>query len=263
MAALTSKNLQAQNFPGYRSGNYTGVNGVFFNPASIADSRYRWDFNLFSFNGFIGNDKASFKLKDITTSKSDNFKNRFLGGNGNTNANVNVEVLGPSAMFNLTRKSAMAITTRARVIANLKDFDGNLINSVINTDNNNYPYSFSSTSNSRIITNGWAEIGVSYAREITSSGPNYLKAGITLKYLSGAGNNYLQLNQVKATIDADAILQNPYLKNTTGTAAIGNSGAVLDNLSFDNLFGKGNNGIGGDIGVVYEYRTDYANAAPA
>ncbi len=36
---------QAQHqYPGYRSGNYTGVNGVFFNPASIADSRYRWDY---------------------------------------------------------------------------------------------------------------------------------------------------------------------------------------------------------------------------
>ena len=261
LTATVALKLQAQNFPGYRSGNYTGVNGVFVNPASIADNRYRWDFNLFSFNGFIGNDKAYFNFKDITTSKSDNFKNRFLGGNGNTNANVNVEVLGPSAMFNLTKKSAMAITTRARVVANVKDFDGNLINSVINNGNNNYPYSVNSTGNSYIITNGWAEIGISYAREIASSGPNYLKAGVTLKYLSGAGNNYLQLNQVKATIDADAITQNSYLKNTTGTVAIGNSGEVLNQFTLDKFFGNGNHALGGDIGVVYEYRPNYADAA--
>ncbi|MEJ0102432.1 MAG: hypothetical protein WDO19_07735 [Bacteroidota bacterium] len=50
----------AQNYPGYRSGNYTGVNGVFFNPANIADSRYRWDVNLLGAHAGISNNNASF-----------------------------------------------------------------------------------------------------------------------------------------------------------------------------------------------------------
>ena len=260
IVAVGAVKVQAQNFPGYRSGNYTGVNGVFFNPASIADSRYRWDFNLVSLNVFAGNDKGEFKLKDITTTDSDNFKNRFLGGKGNTNANLNVEVLGPSAMFNINKKSAMAVTTRARVVANLKDFDGNLINSVINSDNNAYPYSFTSGNNSRIITNGWSEIGVSYAREIANKGAHYFKGGITVKYLSGAGNNYLQLNNVKTTLNEDAV-KDSYLENTTGTVVLGNGGTVVDDLSFKNLFGNGNNGVGGDIGLVYEYRPDYTSTS--
>lgn len=251
--------VKAQNFPGYRSGNYTGVNGVFFNPANIADSRYRWDFNLLSFNGFAGNDKGDFKLKDLTSTKSDNFKNKFLGGNGNTNANLNVEVLGPSAMFNINKKSAMAVTTRVRAVANLKDFDGNLLNSVINSDNNAYPYNFTSTANSRIIANGWSEIGLSYAREIANRGAHYFKAGLTVKYLSGAANNYLQLNNIKTTINEDAAKES-FLQNTTGTVALGNSGASLDNPKFDDFFGNGNNGIGGDLGLIYEYRPDYANS---
>ncbi len=250
--------LQAQNFPGYRTGNYTGVNGVFFNPASIADSRYRWDVNLFSANGFVGNDRGSFKLKDLTSANSTTFKNNFLGGTGNTNANINAEILGPSVMFNLTRKSAMAFTTRTRVIANLKDFDGNLINSVINSSNSNYPYSINSNSNSRLITNGWSEFGVSYAREIASSGPHYLKGGVTLKYLSGAGNNYLQINQINTTLNLD-VANRAYLQNASGGIGIGNSGADLDNLKFNNLF-NGNGGIGGDIGLVYEYRPKYPDA---
>lgn len=255
LVAAGAVKVQAQNFPGYRSGNYTGVNGVFFNPASIADSRYRWDFNIFGINAFAGNDKGEFKLKDIT-SNADNFKNTFLGGNGNTNANLNVEVLGPSAMYSINRKSAIALTTRARIVSNLKDIDGNLVNSIINSDNNAYPYTFTSKENSRIITNGWSEIGLSYAREIANKGAHYLKGGLTLKYLSGAGNNYLQMNQVNTTLNQDA-LKDSYLENTTGTAIIGNSGAVIDDLSFKNLFGNGNNGIGGDLGLVYEYRPDY------
>ena len=67
----------AQDFSGYRSGNYTGVNGVFFNPANIADSRYRWDFNLFSISTSLGNNKASFKLKDFgKTINTDSIKNQ-------------------------------------------------------------------------------------------------------------------------------------------------------------------------------------------
>ena len=48
LAVATALPAAAQDFPGYRAGNYTGVNGVFFNPANIADSRYRFDVNLFS-----------------------------------------------------------------------------------------------------------------------------------------------------------------------------------------------------------------------
>ncbi len=74
LAATTTK---AQDFPGYRTSNYTGVNGVFYNPANIADSRYRWDFNLFSISTSVGNNKASFQLKDIgKTFDADSIKNK-------------------------------------------------------------------------------------------------------------------------------------------------------------------------------------------
>ncbi len=243
----------AQNFPGYRTGNYTGVNGVFFNPANIADSRYRWDVNLFSVNAFVGNNKGEFKLKDITSTESGNFEDRFLDGNGNTNANINADVHGPSVLFNLNKKSAMAITTRARVVSNLKDFDGNLINSVVNTDDNSYPYTFSSGSNSRIINNAWSEIGVAYAREIKTSGPHFIKGGITLKYLSGAANNFLQINKINTTINED-LLQDSYLEKTTGGIAIGSAGVDIVDFEVSDFLGGGNSGIGADIGFVYEFR---------
>lgn len=248
--------LHAQNFPGYRTGNYIGVNTVFYNPAGIADSRFRWDVNLFSANGYVGNNKGTFKLKDITSSQSGDFSDKFLSGNGNTNANVNVEVRGPSFMFNLNRKSAIAITTRARVVSNLKEFDGNLVSAVSNSDINTYPYSISSDANSRLINNAWSEAGVTYAREIKATGPHYFKAGMTLKYLSGAANNYLQIKKIKGTLNSDT-LQGPFLQNTSGTLALGNAGVDVNNFSVNDLFSNGNSGIGADLGIVYEYRPDY------
>ena len=252
--------LQAQNFPGYRSGNYTGVNGVFFNPANIADSRYRWDVNLFSFNGYVGNNKADFNLKDLAAANTDKFKNNFLQGNGNINALTNAEILGPSGMFNLNKKSSMAISTRLRVIGNLKDFDGNLINSIINAGNATSSFTLSTNSNSQLVTNSWGEYGLSYAREIASFGPHYIKAGITVKYLSGISNNLLQINKFKTTINADTFSQRAYFQNTSGIIQIANSGLSSGDVNFGKMFGSDNKGIGGDIGIVYEYRPDFENA---
>ena len=239
--------LQAQNFPGYRSGNYTGVNGVFFNPANIADSRYRWDVNLFSFNGYVGNNKADFNLKDLAAANTDKFKNNFLQGNGNINALTNAEILGPSGMFNLNKKSSMAISTRFRVIGNLKDFDGNLINSIINAGNATSSFTLSTNSNSQLVTNSWGEYGLSYAREIASFGPHYIKAGITVKYLSGISNNLLQINKFKTTINADTFSQRAYFQNTSGIIQIANSGLSSGDVNFGKMFGSDNKGIGGDI----------------
>ena len=247
----------SQNFSGYRSGNYLGVNSVFFNPANIADSRYKWDVNLFSVNGFAGNNRAAFKIKDLTNANYTNFKEKFLEGSGNTNGNINTEILGPSIMFNLSKKSAISFTSRGRVVANLRDFDGNLINSVINAKNATAAFSLSTNSNSQLITNGWGEIGISYAREILYSGHNYLKAGITVKYLSGSSHNYVQISQFKTSINGDSFSRRAYLENASGIIGIGNSGINSGIIKFNNLFGYGNTGIGGDIGIVYEYRPNY------
>lgn len=75
---------KAQDFSGYRTGNYTGVAGVFYNPASIAGSPFHWDVNLLSASTAIGNNKASFKISDIgRTLNSDSIKNKvFAEGSG-------------------------------------------------------------------------------------------------------------------------------------------------------------------------------------
>lgn len=74
--------VNAQDFSGIRMGNYSGVSGVFYNPANIADSRHRWDFSLFNLSTFVGNNKASFKLSDIGSSfDADSIKNTVFSEN--------------------------------------------------------------------------------------------------------------------------------------------------------------------------------------
>src|ERR1700744_5172402 len=86
--------VSAQTYPGYRTGNYTGVNGVFFNPANIADNRYKWDVNIFAINGFVGTNHRGLRFSDITRSFSgDSLKSKLLRGSNNVNSLAYVDIL--------------------------------------------------------------------------------------------------------------------------------------------------------------------------
>lgn len=248
----------AQEFPGYRTGAYTGVNGVFFNPANIADSRYRFDINLFSFNMLAGNDNASFNLKNISESfDEDKLKDQLFGKDaGPSSAQINLDFHGPSFMLNIGKKNAIAFTSRARLFVNAMNIDGKLANKLSEDFENDpdLPYTLSSKENMRLALNGWSEYGFSFARVISQQGAHFFKGGITLKYLSGAGNTYMNINNFNGTIDDDNFVQKTYLANTTGRIAVGIGGINISDFQVSDLLNSKSSGLGGDIGFVYEYR---------
>ena len=254
----------AQDFGGYKSGNNTGVIGVFFNPATIADSRYRFDINVFSFNTYLGNNNARFNLKEIAHSvEVDNFKNQvFSKISGPSSGIVNVNILGPSVMFNVNNKTTLAITTRGRSFANVVDVDGELFNTITNNAQSGIylPYSFTSENNMQLKVNAWTELGVSAARVLMNKGAHFLKGGITAKLLSGAANGYFNLKNISSTINEN-LAGNIYLSNTTGRIAGGFSGMSINDIKVSQLTRIGNTGFGGDLGLIYEYRPEmYTNA---
>ncbi|HVG13233.1 MAG TPA: DUF5723 family protein, partial [Flavisolibacter sp.] len=61
------------------------------------------------------------------------------------------------------------------------------------------------------------------------------------------------------TINEDLLAQDAYLSNTTGRIAAGFGGVDIGNFELDNSLNMEGSGFGGDIGVVYEYRPDYAS----
>ncbi|MES1223007.1 MAG: DUF5723 family protein, partial [Bacteroidota bacterium] len=249
----------AQTYPGYRSGNYAGVNGVFFNPASIADSRYRWDVNLFGIHAGVGNDHATFKLKNLDDAFSGNADSILFGkSNKNTNGAINLDVLGPSFMFNAGKKTSIAFTTRVRAIANIVDIDGHFIQSVQNDFDGSLPYSLNSNSNQKVAINGWTDFGATLGQVLFDNGKHFLKGGLTLKYLAGSGNSYANINQLHATIDKD-LADNVYLSNAAGAVGIGYAGIDFDNFEAKDAFKFNGKGFGGDIGFVYEYRPNAEN----
>lgn len=260
-AAICSGSLGAQEFAGYRSGNFTGVNAVFFNPANIADSRYRFAFNLFSASTMAGNNKASFNTKTIAGSfDTDNVKNKLLSsGPGASSGMVSVNLHGPSLMITTGKKSAIALTSRFRTMANMIDIDGQLASQIINdvNDDVSFPYTITSNENMRLAVTAWSEFGLSYARTFLDNGAHFLKAGVSVKYLAGVANGYLNINQLNASINDDGS-ENPYLQNTTGRIGAGYAGVSLSDVESPKSLKINSTGFGGDIGVVYEFRPGHA-----
>ena len=243
----------AQTFPGYRTGNYTGVNGVFFNPANIADNRFKWDVNVFAINGFVGTNHSGLRFSDITRSfNADSLKTKLLRGSNNVNSLSYVDVLGPSFMISLNPKTSLAFTTRTRVFANGRGIDGNLAGAILDggTTTDNLPYNFNT--NMLIHATGWTEIGGSWGQVLSSTtAQNFFKMGITVKYIAGTADSYLSTNNLAGTLNGPG---NTYLTATSGSLAINTTAANFSDYNFSDFFKFNGHGAGGDVGLVYEYR---------
>ena len=243
---------QAQSFIGYSSGNYTGVNGVFFNPAYAANSRYHWDFNLVQVNASVYNNAVSYKLSNLAKSfNSDALINK-LYSTTNASGLENVDVLGPSLLFNINSKTAFALTTRYREFGNLGGVNGNLLQSIKGED---APETFGiNNMNMQVAATGWMEAGVTWANVLYNNGKHFLKGGISLKYLGGISNAAISTHHLNASIGLDPAKDNYLAANVSGDINLRFAGASPANMSGNDLIKFNGHGAGIDIGLSYEYR---------
>ncbi|UAY52909.1 DUF5723 family protein [Ferruginibacter albus] len=252
-SVLFFTNVFSQTYSGYNTSNYTGVNGVFFNPANIADSRYSWDVNLLSVNATVATDYASIQSsKIISALKGENIA-PFITRKGllSTSGTANVDIFGPSFMINYDKKNSFAFTTRMGAMVNIDDMPDTLLNAIENHGVNitNFPITMKSDAFAGSY-NAWTEFGLSYARVIKDDKKHFFKGGITLKYLGGVGSGYFISNSFQAIVGKNG-LGDTYLRDATADLYFANAG-ITDKLDLK-LSGSG---FGGDLGFVYEYRPD-------
>ncbi len=248
----------AQEMAGFRSDNFNGVNGAFFNPANLGGSPYRIDIGIFGVDVFGGNKTQDFSFKTISELNGDtsSFNNIFTDGQTNTIL-TNVALHLPSVSVTINDRLNVAFLSRSRVLFALHDFDGTLINSIQNNANNSgFPFTLNSGTNMRFNANVFTEFGLSGSYNIFNKGKHFLSVGGTVKYLGGVANMYTQINNLKATLDYDSTTNNTYLTNTSGAIAVGIGGENIDNLT-SNQFKFSSSGFGADLGLVYQFRPDH------
>src|SRR5688572_21446939 len=113
MLSLTSSSVTAQDFLGYSTGSWAGINSLHVNPANVVDSRYMVDINLAMGNFFVANDYLTMDQNELfngslfNDSTGGNYVNKHFApdySKPNHNLLINTRVQGPSFMFSFGKK---------------------------------------------------------------------------------------------------------------------------------------------------------------
>lgn len=279
LLCLFSGLITAQDFLGLHNNNYSGVVTVFSNPANIADSRMQFDLLLggvntsvdnnyvgikrsaLEFSGSIFNPKTiRFPFQNANTDSSDAnyYKNSLViyPGDNNVSAYSSSRLVIASFMFNLDRKSALALTMSVRNHINLDGMSRDLANAAYNEFKD--PSLFLKNFKSDDITAAqmtWADYGLSYARVIKDKEKHFLKAGLTAKLLQGAGAGYYSIRNLEYVIDTVNVYS--FISSDLSYGFSQSYDEALRGGSVDLNKIKYSFGFGFDIGAVYEWRPDF------
>jgi outer membrane protein OmpA-like peptidoglycan-associated protein len=268
LVTLVSLNMRAQDMMGFQSSNWAGVYNVGFNPAEIADSRYKLHINVISTNFRMSNNFVSYDGDSLFHPEvfgKNWFQSTHLkqtDSKSDKEAYIYNKINGPlSFMWSINKKNSVAVTYNLNTLINVDGVSDDFARFMYNNKDANF-YKLTSNNYFNFNTMMYADIGVTYARELmnTQKG-HYLKGGLTGKYNIGIANMFLFGKDLEVSIkDKD------HLKYLNGTVSTGNSYfPFIDNISgnaspqseIDSLLSHFNGGgFGLDAGLVYEFRDD-------
>lgn len=250
---LLTLNLSfGQSYVGHSIDNYSGIHGVVSNPSSIVGSNLRADINLFSASLFGGSDYFGINVSDILNSDGGfDFEDDAKKFPSNTNNFfVNVDVVGPSFMFNLNKKSSIGVISRVRANMNINNINGELYETISNDFDSDDDFDFDSKDLNGTI-HAWAEVGLAYGRILIEKPNHLLKGGVTLKYLQGAGSAFMSSPELQGSYSESA-----ETLTTQGNLIYGTSQDFeSDDLDFSNLTA----GFGLDVGFTYQWYSNREN----
>lgn len=254
--------VKAQSYIGFLTDNYAGINSVTVNPANIVDSRFQTDINLMGLSAFTGNDYynmhffKAIKNDNYDFEHTDRFHPKF-----NNNGEGNVDVMGPSFMFNINSTNSVGVFTRARTFVNINGVNGQGLYTIGEADEDY----IMSRDNLNGFGQAWGEIGVSFATVLINNKENFLKGGMSVKYLKGLGSSYVEARNVSIVYDADGSLHSnggtTGSFTTTGQVVLGRSND-FEREDYEYKLPIASSGFGVDIGIVYEWRPNYKDYRP-
>ena len=238
----------AQSYIGNMIDNYSGVNSILLNPANVAGSKTKFEFNIISVSAFVGNDYLGVNFQDLKNigdgfsfdsdvAKSPTNSNNFFG---------NVDILGPGVMFRLNKKSSLGINTRVRTFFNIHNISGLIYENISDGFDSQSDFQVD-MQNLAGTVHAWGEFGVTYGRVLFEDNSSRLKIGTTIKYLAGAGGLFTSSPRLGAGFNSAA-----GILTTAGTLDYGyTSDFDSGEIEFSDMTG----GFGADFGIVYELRS--------
>lgn len=286
VALVCTLSIFAQYPRPFANSNYGALQSVSYNPANLADSRYRFALTPFTFFLDVNNNylKLETPYNQLAAAR-DKLDEEYVDSNGypvfynsyikerlngsKKRMYTSTEVFGPSFMFGFKNKSGFAFSTKTRVFANISGLNEDLLKIFLEDFDTSYAgysaaghqlqYKGKPNVQSKFGAGALAyqEFAFSYAAVLHDKKENFLKGGVTLKYLVGLGAAYLSVNELAyEVVDQDSIR----LSNANINMAYTSDRYFSDpNRRLFHYFGKDRlgRGMGIDIGVVYEYRPNF------
>ena len=248
---------------GMRFSHYGGTMSTYENPAFGASGHTKWEVQLFNVNEMMEN--TDVKLDWQSLANGNGFD---LGSNNGASdfsfRNV-LELYGPAVFFNYKKKYAFGISTRTRFFFQLNDANLDLTDAAFN--DNSFDINDYGTIREDFINlnlNLFTDIGFTGSAEIFKTKHHTLYAGASLRFYKGlaaidfTGRN-INIDPDKI-VNADSVVEfstdmqfNSSMPNNIDLVSGSGSDELDFNTVLNNSFGKSaGNGIGGDIGAVYQ-----------
>jgi len=251
---------KAQDFLPFASSNYAGITGVQLQPASIADSRYKFDMAISASNVAITNNYFGFDPYLIWHPKEmDNLdiEGPYVSRNmdGKTKSvfiNEKQDIF--SFMVSLSDKDAIAFTPSVRSVVNLDNMSEQLASLLDDLDQETDPWGIKlKDENVNIQMNSWVEYGFTYARILMDKEEHFLKGGATLKITQGMGSAYIFVKDFNYLAHHEDTISfyNSYSNYGTSNNI---SQSIKEDVSYKF---DANPSLAMDLGFVYEYRPQW------
>lgn len=243
--------IKAQSYLPIAHDNYAGVTSIYLQPASIADSRYRFDVILagVSFsanNNFFFITKNNLQIQKLLKPRqilqlNNDKRDKYLYQNSQ------IQMLG--FMLSINPKISFGITSRIREFSSADNISNEIARFLYYNFDVSALFGMEPDQQPKMNFCKWREYDATIAGVVWNNDRHFIKAGATLKLLQGMSAAYLKA-------DIHQVL-------VKGTDSIGTNG---DKIKFNygvsgDFFNeipvkKTNRGlnVGFDIGVVYEWR---------
>ncbi|BDS15272.1 DUF5723 family protein [Aureispira anguillae] len=272
--------LWAQQYQGFNTSNYSGITGIYENPANIADGRYLLDINLISADFNLNNNYIAFNTQLLSLNnnpigdstyngafqafRNDHFSEKQWNQLQQTRIYQSLNVQGPSFLFNIG-KNAFAITSGVRQYLHLDNLDPQTADFILGELKNPSTWNVD-LNNQKLNALGavWAEFGIGYGREILNTGAHFLKGGVHLKMLVAMYSAHLYADELVLNFKNDDTVRvrvsdvrfgysddMRYIRSGMQSSDVGNF--------FANMFNRA--GFAADFGFVYEWRPKHEKYA--
>ena len=262
LIALSISNIKAQDYLPFVNDNYAGITGVHINPASIADSRYKFDMTILGFSTNLHNNYLYINrdyLFDYTNLGNIDIQKQLLGvfpNNGKDKfvyQDFRFDIM--NFMFTINPRISLGFTANIRQYFNVDNLDEDFVNTLYNLNEEPIPYGkpFDDT-DIRATSSMWAEAGITLAGVLYKSKHHVIKAGVNIKLIEAIGSAYINFENFSSIrISEDTA----YFNNTYVNYGVSGSVGSLTTEDFNTSNIRGKYSMGLDFGIVWEWRPNY------